>query len=416
MQSVAIIGGGPAGLMAAEAIAGQGVQVDLYDAMRSVGRKFLLAGKGGLNLTHAEPFATLCSRYGARQAMLQPALDALGPDALRAWAHGLGIETMVGTSRRVFPADLKAAPLLRAWLHRLREAGVRLHVQHRWLGWSDGALRFATPTDERFVKADAVVLALGGGSWPRLGSDATWVPLLEARGVRVSPLKSANCGFDADWSDHLRTRFAGHPLKPVVILVTDAAGDVEGRQGECVVTATGVEGSLIYAFAARLRDAIEAHGYVDIHLDLAPARPLATLIAALSVPRGSRSLANHLRARAGMEGVKAGLMREVASAATLADPIAAASLIKALPIRLVRPRPLAEVISTAGGVSFDALDEYGMLRALPGTFCAGEMLDWEAPTGGYLLTACFATGRRAGIGALAWLQKNAHPETGNWTP
>ncbi len=416
MRFVAIIGAGPAGLMAADALAGRGVRVEVYDAMRSVGRKFLLAGKGGLNLTHAEPFDDFCSRFGARSEVVRPFIEAFGPAALRAWASELGIDTFIGSSKRVFPTGMKAAPLLRAWLHRLRGAGVGFHVQHRWLGWTNDALRFATPAGERVVHADAIVLALGGGSWPRLGSDAAWVPIIESRGVSVAPLKPANCGFDVAWSEHFRSRFAGHPVKPVVVSTTDSSGNVERRQGECVVTETGVEGSLIYAFSARLRDAIDATGAVDIHLDLVPARSPERLVAELSMPRGSRSLANHLRARAGIEGVKAGLLRECASAESLANPLTAAAMIKALPLRLMRPRPLDEAISTAGGVSFDALDEHLMIRSLPGVFCAGEMLDWEAPTGGYLLTACFATGRTAGEGATAWLRQTARRDASHRAP
>ncbi|MFN0305019.1 MAG: TIGR03862 family flavoprotein [Burkholderiales bacterium] len=414
VRSVAVIGGGPAGLMAAEVLARHGVRVDVYDAMRSVGRKFLLAGKGGLNLTHAEPFDDFCSRFGSRRDGLRSALEAFGPDALRAWAGGLGIDTFIGTSNRVFPTDMKAAPLLRVWLHRLRGAGVGFHVRHRWLGWVGNdvraALWFATPDGERSVNADAVVLALGGGSWPRLGSDAAWVAILAAQGVSVAPLKPANCGFDVGWSEHFRSRYAGHPVKPVAIPLNDSSGNVARRQGEFVLTETGVEGSLIYALSAKLRDAIEVNGSVVIHLDLAPGRSQERLAADLSVQRGARSLANHLRARAGMEGVKAGLLREFSSTQLLADPLAAAAMIKALPVRLMRPRPLDEAISTAGGVPFDALDEHFMLRALPRVFCAGEMLDWEAPTGGYLLTACFATGQAAGEGAAASAKRASHPE------
>lgn len=402
-RTVAIIGGGPAGLMAAEVLSARGLKVAVYDAMRSVGRKFLRAGVGGLNLTHAEPFEAFCTRYGTRQAMLQAALNALTPATLREWAQGLGIETFVGTSNRVFPTAMKAAPLLRAWLHRLNGAGVQFHLQHRWLGWANDGLRFVTPDGERTIHVDAVVLALGGASWPRLGSDGSWLPLLEAQGVKVAPLKPANCGFEVAWSEHLRARFAGHPLKPVVMSFTDTSGHLERRQGECVITAAGIEGSLIYAFAASLRDIIERDGFADIQFDLAPGRSKERLVAALAVPRGSRSLANHLRARAGIEGVNASLLREVASAKTLADPERTATLIKALPVRLIRPRPVAEAISTAGGVSFDLLDARYMLRAMPGVFCAGEMLDWEAPTGGYLLTACFASGRVAGMGVVNWL-------------
>lgn len=407
-RTVAVIGGGPAGLMAAEALSRGGVRVDLYDAMPSVGRKFLLAGKGGLNLTHAEPREPFLSRYGARRARIEPLLDAFGPEALREWARGLGIDTFVGSSGRVFPVEEKAAPLLRAWLHRLREAGVRLHARHRWLGWlgreGAGALRFETPQGERAVPADAVVLALGGGSWPQLGSDGAWVPLLMQRGVDVAALRPANCGFDVGWSEHFRTRFAGHPVKSVVASCADAAGAIERRQGEFVVTASGVEGSLIYALSARLRDEIAARGVAVLHLDLAPGRELPRLVDELSRPRGARSLSSHLQSRTGLKGVKTGLLRELLPAEDFADPARLAAAIKALPLRLVAPRPLAEAISSAGGVMFEALDDRLMIRALPGVFCAGEMLDWEAPTGGYLLTACFASGRAAGLGALDWLK------------
>jgi uncharacterized flavoprotein (TIGR03862 family) len=407
-RSVAVIGGGPAGLMAAEALSRAGVRVDVYDAMPSVGRKFLLAGKGGLNLTHAEPHDAFHSRYGMRRPQLEPLLDAFGPDALRDWARGLGVETFVGTTGRVFPVEMKAAPLLRAWLHRLREAGVRFHMRHRWLGWDDeGALRFATPQGEHRLRADAVVLAMGGGSWPKLGSDGAWVQLLAQRGVEVAALRPANCGFDIDWSEHFRTRFAGHPVKPVVMSFTEASGAVHRRQGEFVVTANGVEGSLIYALSAALRDGIVARGGAVIHLDLAPGWELPRLIDELSRPRGSRSLSSHLQSRTGIKGVKAGLLREVLPAEEFADPARLAAAIKALPLRLVAPRPLEEAISSAGGVAFEALDEHLMIRILPGVFCAGEMLDWEAPTGGYLLTACFASGRAAGRGALAWLNENS---------
>lgn len=391
--------------MAAEVASGAGAQVDVYDAMPSVGRKFLMAGKGGLNLTHSEPPETFLSRYGARRAYLAPLLAAFGPEALRAWARGLGVETFVGSSGRVFPSGMKAAPLLRAWLHRLRAAGVRFHMRHRWSDWDeDGALRFATPQGERAVRADAVVLALGGGSWSRLGSTGAWVPLLAARGVRVAPLRPANCGFDVGWSAHFRARYAGHPVKPAVLAHSGPDGVESRQQGEFVVTATGVEGNLIYALSARLRDEIEAEGTALLHLDLAPGRDLARLEQELSRGRGSSSMANHLRRRAGVEGVKAGLLRELLPAADFADPLRLAAAIKALPLRLIAPRPLDEAISSAGGVVFEDLDECLMIRALPGVFCAGEMLDWEAPTGGYLLSACFAGGRAAGAGAAAWLK------------
>jgi uncharacterized flavoprotein (TIGR03862 family) len=406
MMNITIIGGGPAGLMAAESAIAKGARVDLYDAMASAGRKFLLAGKGGLNLTHSEPLEPFLMRYGLRRAQIEPLLTVFGPEALRGWARGLGIETFVGTSGRVFPTDLKAAPLLRSWLRRLRHDGVTFHMRHRWTGWDErGALCFATPEGSLSVQADAVVLALGGGSWPQLGSDGTWVRVLAERGVPVEPLRSANCGFDVGWTDHFRTRFAGHPVKPVVVSVTNADGTESRQQGEFVVTETGIEGGVIYAVSACLRDEILAKGNAVVHLDLAPDRKLPRLIADLSRPRGSRSVASHLQRRANVEGVKAGLLRECIARQDFADPARLAAAIKALPLRLIAPRPLEEAISTAGGITFEALDERLMIRALPGVFCAGEMLDWEAPTGGYLLTACFASGRAAGAGAVAWLQE-----------
>jgi uncharacterized flavoprotein (TIGR03862 family) len=410
--SAAVIGGGPAGLMAAEVLAQGGVRVDLYEAMPSAGRKFLLAGKGGLNITHTEPENAFVSRYGARAAQIAPLLRAFGPDALRQWVHGLGVETFVGTSGRVFPAEMKAAPLLRAWLHRLRAAGVRFHVRRRWQGWDgSGALLFATPQGEQAVHPDATVLALGGGSWARLGSDGAWVPILERSGVRVAPLRAANCGFDAGWSEHFRTRFAGQPMKSVAVELVAADGASIRKDGEFVVTEHGVEGSLIYAVSAPLRDLIEATGGAVVRLDLAPGRTPQRLVGDLSKPRGNRSMANHLRARAGIEGVKAGLLRELAAPEDFADPARLAAAIKSLPLRLESPRPLDEAISSAGGVTFEALDRRLMLRDMPGVFCAGEMLDWEAPTGGYLLTACIASGRAAGLGALAWLADQQRPGT-----
>jgi len=402
-----VIGGGPAGLMAAEVLAAAGLRVDLYDAMPSVGRKFLLAGKGGLNLTHAEPFAAFASRYGTRSANLRPQLSAFGPDALRAWALGLGVETIVGTSQRVFPRDLKAAPLLRAWLKRLRECGVHLHMRHRWLGWTaDNALRFATPDGEQTAQADVVILALGGGSWAKLGADGAWVPVLGQRGVDVRPLRPSNCGFEIAWSAHLRARWAGQPLKPVAARWGGNAAE-PFRQGEFIITATGVEGSLIYALSAQLRDIIDRDGSAILELDLAPTMPLARLTEKLTRPRGAQSLSKHLH-RAGIDGVKSALLHEVLTKADFADPQKLAHAIKHLPLRLAAARPLDEAISSAGGVAFDALTENAMLAAVPGLFCAGEMLDWEAPTGGYLLTACFATGRAAAQGALAWLRAGNH--------
>jgi uncharacterized flavoprotein (TIGR03862 family) len=390
--------------MAAEVLSAAGLRTDVFDAMPSVGRKFLLAGRGGLNLTHAETTNIFLGRYGARQHEVGPWLAEFGPQQLRDWAQELGIETFVGSSGRVFPKEMKAAPLLRAWLHRLRASGVVFHARHRWRGWdADGALRFATPAGESKVGADATVLALGGGSWARLGSDGAWVPLLAERGVRVQALRPANCGFNVAWSAHLRQRFAGMPVKTVSARLVAPDGSTIERDGEFLITSHGVEGSLIYALSAPLRDCIEATGSATLLLDLAPGRTLQRLTDDLAHPRGRDSLSNHLRRRAGIDGVKAALLHEFAEAADLATPARLAATIKSLPLRLISPRPLNEAISSAGGVDFAALNENLMLRELPGTFCAGEMLDWEAPTGGYLLTACFASGRTAARGVLRWL-------------
>ncbi|MGQ0555832.1 MAG: TIGR03862 family flavoprotein [Nitrospiraceae bacterium] len=403
MARVVIIGGGPAGLMAAEAATSASARVEVYDAMPSVGRKFLLAGKGGLNLTHSEPIEPFLSRYGQQRAFIEPAIRLFSPSALRDWARELGVETFVGTSGRIFPADLKAAPLLRAWLRRLRQSGVQFHIRHRWRGWDEeGRLLFTTPQGLIHVHADAVVLALGGGSWPHLGSDAAWTQILAEQKIPIAPLKPANCGFDVRWSEHFRTKFAGYPVKTVQVTTTTADGIVIRQRGECVVTETGVEGGLIYTVSSHVRDAIATEGTASLWLDLAPDRSLQQLTKDLSKPRGKRTLATHLTRCAGITGVKAGLLREVVSKDVLADSARLASAIKSIRLTLTAPRPLAEAISTAGGVSFEALDNRLMLRARSGVFCAGEMLDWEAPTGGYLLTGCMATGHLAGTAAAGW--------------
>ncbi|WP_065615632.1 TIGR03862 family flavoprotein [Pseudomonas moraviensis] len=400
---VAIIGGGPAGLMAAEVLSQAGVRVDLYDGMPSVGRKFLLAGVGGMNITHSEAYPAFLARYAERAPQIAPLLRAFDADALCRWIHELGIETFIGSSGRVFPTDMKAAPLLRAWLKRLRDSGVVIHTRHRWLGWdANGALRIASPEGEVSVNPDATLLALGGGSWSRLGSDGAWMLPLEQRGVDLAPLQPSNCGFEVQaWSDLMVSKFAGAPLKNIAIGLND---DIP-RLGECVITATGIEGSLIYALSAPIREAINRYGAAVIHIDLLPGRPVDKLQAALSKPHGSRSMAKHLHSQVGVDGVKAALLRELTDAETFADPALLARAIKALPLTLVKTRPLDEAISSAGGVTFEAMDERLMLKALPGVFCAGEMLDWEAPTGGYLLTGCFASGRAAGLGMLEWLRR-----------
>jgi uncharacterized flavoprotein (TIGR03862 family) len=395
-----VIGGGPAGLMAAEVLAAGGVRVDLYDAMPSVGRKFLLAGKGGMNITHAEPYDAFVGRYGARAGAVKPWLDAFPPAQLRDWIHGLGVDTFVGTSGRVFPTDMKAAPLLRAWLHRLREARVVFHMRHRWTGWRDGALVFATPDGEKTVDAEgsATVLALGGASWARLGSDGAWAPLLAARGVDVAPLVPANCGFDADWSAHFADRHAGAPLTTVALALEGGTF----RKGQFVVTRTGIEGSLVYALSAAIRDRIAAAGQATVLLDLLPDHDPRRVLDEVMRPRGTRSMSSHLQSRLGIKGVKSGLLHECLGKADYADPEKLARALKALPLVLKRPRPIDEAISSAGGVRFGALDG-ALVRGLPGVFVAGEMIDWEAPTGGYLLTACFGSGRAAGRAALDWL-------------
>ncbi|EHR72860.1 flavoprotein, HI0933 family/uncharacterized flavoprotein, PP_4765 family [Burkholderiales bacterium JOSHI_001] len=410
---VAVIGAGPAGLMAAEVLLEQGMQVDVFDAMPSVGRKFLLAGKGGLNLTHSEALPAFVSRYGDRAEVVARWLDAWGPQALRDWAQGLGISTFVGSSGRVFPQEMKAAPLLRAWLHRLRVAGLKLHMRHRWLGWREGdapgQLRFAAPAGEVLHDSAAVVLALGGASWSRLGSDGAWVPWLQGRGVGLVPLRPSNCGFDIGWSPYFAQRHAGTPLKNVRLRFSDAKGRSFDRLGECVITATGLEGSLVYAASALLRDEIAAQGQATLTLDLVPQHTEEVLTQRLAKGRAARSLPNHLREQAGLHGATLALLRERWTAeelqARLPQPAALARELKAWPLVLKSARPIDEAISTAGGVALSALDQALMAKALPGVFCAGEMLDWEAPTGGYLLTASMASGRVAGEGATRWCKQ-----------
>ena len=410
---VAIVGGGPAGLMAAEGLLAAGLSVDLYDAMPSVGRKFLLAGKGGLNLTHGEAIEAFVSRYAGRAPQVAAWLQRLDPPALRDWAAGLGVSTFVGSSGRVFPAEMKAAPLLRGWLHRLRSQGLRLHMRHRWQGWLPGdgptTLRLAAPRGDVVVQPAAVVLALGGASWARLGSDGAWVPWLAARGVDLAPLQPANCGFDVGWSPYFAERFAGTPMKTVRLHFDDGRGPAFDRQGEFMVTAGGIEGSLVYAVSSRLREAIQADGTATLQLDLLPGRSVDQLTTALARGRGARSLPNHLKEQAGLDGVKAALLRERYSAEQLTalvaqQPAVLAEALKAWPLTVRSARPIDEAISTAGGVRFEAMDANGMLAALPGVFCAGEMIDWDAPTGGYLLNASLASGLAAAAGVRAHLR------------
>ena len=390
--SVAVIGGGPAGLMAAEVLSEAGHIVDLFDAMPSLGRKFLMAGKSGLNLTHAEPFETFLPRFSPAEPRLHRILEAFPPDAVRAWAEALGIATFIGSSGRVFPKEMKAAPLLRAWLRRLREHGLRTHVRHRWSGWDhDGRLIFATPKGTVTASPGATVLALGGASWPRLGSDGAWSGWLTDRGVDTALFRPSNCGFEVAWSTHLRDRFEGEPLKGIALRFDG----VEAR-GDCVITAAGIEGGPVYTLSAAIVGALARDRSASLALDLVPDIDLDALTKRLSKPRGTSSLANHLRKTAGLTGSKAGLLFEDAAYRNCDDPAILAGRIKSLPLKLERPFPITDAISTVGGLKWDAVSDGLELRTLPGVYAAGEMLDWDAPTGGYLLTGCFATGRWAG--------------------
>ncbi|MCV9967132.1 TIGR03862 family flavoprotein [Pararhizobium sp. BT-229] len=397
-KQIAIIGGGPAGLMATEVLSLSGHAVTVYDGMPTFGRKFLLAGKSGLNITHSEDYDRFATRFGTASERLRAALDAFTPDDARTWAAGLGTETFVGTSGRVFPDVMKASPLLRAWLRRLEAQGVTLLTRHRWTGFADDGLAFETPNGPITIRSDATLLALGGASWPRLGSDGGWTTLLQDRGVDIRDLEPANCGFDVAWSDVFKSRFSGAPLKSVT-----ATSDAGTFPGEFVISEHGIEGSLVYAHSAALRDRLKRDGEAALSVDLAPGRSIERLAKDLARQDSKASISNRLRKGAGLEGVKSALVRELAPHTALSDPEQLARLIKTLPIPVLRPRPIAEAISSAGGIGFDSLDERYMLTSLPGMFAAGEMLDWEAPTGGYLLTACLATGRAAARGIDHWL-------------
>jgi uncharacterized flavoprotein (TIGR03862 family) len=402
VKIIAIIGAGAAGLMAAEILSQTDFRVIVYDSMPSAGRKFLIAGKGGMNISHAEDFFTFVTRYGTRQKYLAPYLNAFTPTDLRAWLADLGIETFVGSSGRIFPKEMKAAPLLRAWLHRLRSRGVQFSMRHRWLGWQNNdtkKLIFDTPNGEQVLNVDAVILALGGGSWSRLGSTGDWVSILREQGVIVETLQPSNCGFNAAWSDYFKQRFAGQPLKNVQLQF----GNFQ-QKGELMITEHGIEGGLIYAASSLMRDAIFETGKTTIHLDLFPDKTVDELMARLNKPRGKSSTAQFWRRQLKLEGVKAGLVREILRNDTLNSSELVAQTLKNLPLILLAPRPIDEAISSAGGVNFDELNTNLMCKKLTGVFCAGEMLDWEAPTGGYLLTACLATGRAAGLGITRFLR------------
>ncbi len=398
--SVAVIGAGPAGLMAAETLARGGARVTIYERMASPARKFLMAGRGGLNLTHTEALPQFLERYGEAAERLRPAIEAFPPTALRAWAEAMRQWTFVGSSGRVFPKAMKASPLLRAWLGELDALGVRLKLRHRFVGFENAKPVFETPERRAVVKVDATILALGGASWPRLGSDGGWVAPLTEAGVRIAPLQPANCGFAVAWSELFRGRFEGQPLKRIGL----AFGDRRTR-GELIITREGLEGGALYALSGPLRDAIGRDGEALLHIDLRPDHAVAELEKRLGAPRGKQSLSTFLRKSAHLSPPTIGLLQEAtAGKVSGLSPAALAALIKAVPVRLIGVAPIARAISTAGGIAFDAIDEHFMLRKLPGVFVAGEMLDWEAPTGGYLLQACFATGKAAGEGALAWLR------------
>ncbi len=403
-KKIAIIGGGAAGLMAANFLRHYPVDIVIYEAMPSVGRKFLLAGKGGMNITHAENIESFLSRYGQERDYLEAMIRDFDATAIRAWIQSLGFDSFVGSSGRVFPSDMKAAPLLRAWLHRLRESGVKICVRYEWLGWSDtGALVFDSPNGTQYIQADAVILACGGASWPRLGSNGAWLPVLQQQGIDVLSLQAANCGFDSNWSADFAQKFAGQPIKSGVLSFVDSVGQTHSKQGDFVVTATGIEGSLVYALSRPLRETINQNGQVTVYLDLVPHKSVAQILTILAKPRGSNSLANYLRKQLAIDGVKAGLLRECVAKDVMQNNHALAHTLKAIPITLYQTRPIAEAISSSGGVSWHELDDYLQIKQHPRVFCAGEMINWEAPTGGYLLTACFATAKRAALGVVRCL-------------
>ena len=402
-SSVCIIGGGPAGLMAAEVLLDHDISVDLYDAMPSLGRKFLMAGKSGLNLTHAEPIELFLTRYGDKQSILTNHIKQFGPDQLRNWAEQLGIRTYVGSSKRVFPVEMKAAPLLRSWLHQLREKGLTIHVRHRWLGWEKNHLLFDTPNGKLSIKPKATLLALGGASWPKLGSTGKWQELLSEKNISMTPLAPANCGMNVNWSNYIKENCTGLAVKSVTLSTHNYNDKKHQHKGDFVITEYGMEGSLIYPFSSIVRKLINQRGKCTLYVDLSPDRSNENISKALSQPRGSNTWAKHLQRRLGIKGVKAKLLREFTPSEFFADPKKLATYIKALPITVHSLRPIDEAISSAGGIHFSGLDNNMMIKTLPGVFCAGEMLDWDAPTGGYLFTACFATGYSAGKGILKWL-------------
>ncbi len=404
---VAVVGGGPAGLMAASVLAGEGVKVCVFEAMPSVGRKFLMAGKGGMNITHSEPIGLFLTRYGDRRKFIAPMVKDFTPDNLRQWVSDLGFETFIGSSGRVFPSEMKAAPLLRTWIRQLRSQQVDFYTGHTWTGWTSDdytKLSFTASQGTIETSVDAVVFALGGGSWRKLGANGEWVASFKNKNITVSPLKPSNCGFNVGWSAHFSQRFAGTPIQSISLSFINASQLSFTQRGEFSITSSGIEGSLIYALSAPLRDEIALKGQAIIYLDLLPDWELKAVIDKLTKKSTKESLSNLFRKRLGIYGVKMGLLREIALPEQFNNPAQIAALIKALPITLLSTRPIDEAISTAGGVSFEAVDKNLMITDMPGVFCAGEMLDWEAPTGGYLLTACLASGKTAAKGVLGWLK------------
>lgn len=406
-KTIAIIGGGPAGLIAAEILSTKGFSVHIFDAKPAVLRKFLVAGQGGLNLTKAESFEVFLSRYSSSAPSLKKHLSNFGPPELITWVNELGFSTFTGSSHKVFPEKMDAVQLRRAWIKRLQQQGVQFHLSNRWIGWNEkNELLFETRQGIHSFKASATILAMGGASWPKTGSDGSWLKILRQEGIKIEPFKPANCGFNVNWSDYFRQKYAGSPLKSVALCFFSEDGKELRQKGEFVISDYGVEGNLIYKFSALIREKINKNGQAIIYVDLKPDWDQQKLATRLSKPRGSRSLSSHIYKTIGLHDVKTGLLREFLPKSVIENPVTLAQAIKSVPIPLISSRPVEEAISTAGGVSFDELSDVLMLIKKPGVFCAGEMLDWEAPTGGYLLTACFSTGKAAAQGAVHWLEQN----------
>lgn len=409
LNKIAIIGAGPAGLMAAQVLSDAGYAPTVFDAKPSAGRKFLQAGRGGLNLTHAEDSIPFASHYFEAQSFLEPALEIFSPNDMRLWAQSLGFETYVGSSGKVYPLDKKAAPLLRAWLHQLKANNTQFKMKHRLVAWSKDVWQFETPDGLKDYSFDGVILALGGASWPRLGSTGTWTKILKNNGLNIAPLKPANMGFNINWSEMFKEKFAGTPLKNVELIFTDINANLRSKLGELLVSQYGVEGSLIYTHSKFLREQIEQKSPLTVYLDLFPHRSESKLKQQLSISRGKQSLSAFWK-RLGLDGIKASLLREVLAKELLTEPGLVAKTLKKFPLTLESCRPIEEAISTAGGLAFENLDEQLMLKNFPRVFCVGEMLDWEAPTGGYLLTGVMGQGKQAARGLLKLLSTQSLQE------